>query len=108
MLAKGASPDCLGAYGKTSSNGSSGSPGKPPDETAVLRAAMREVLSDPKLRALADIKIRMLEVIEGRSAPGDWDGFIDFAKRAGVQRSKRYDAAERWGRSATAVVEESK
>ena len=31
----------------------------------VLRAAMLEVLADPKARALADLKIRMLEVING-------------------------------------------
>ena len=65
---------------------------------------MLEVLADPKVRALADLKIRMLEVIDGTGAPADWDGFIAFAARAGVSQSKRYEAAARWGRSATEVV----
>ncbi len=97
MLRDGISADCLGSYRRNT-------PATvPADPAAVLRAAMMEVLADPKIRALADLKIKMLEVIAGQPAPADWPGFVAFAARAGVQRSRRYDAAARWGRSATAV-----
>ena len=99
MLRDGISADCLGSYKRSSA--------PPADPAAMLRAAMRGVLADTKIRALADLKIRMLEVIEGKPAPADWRGFVAFAEQAGVQRSKRYDAAARWGRSATEVVPES-
>jgi hypothetical protein len=100
MISDGISEDCLGWYKRNTA--------KPAqrDPADALRAAMLAVLADPKVRAPADLKLRMLEVIEGRSAPADWDGFIAFAARAGVQRSKRYEAAARWGRSATEVVPE--
>ena len=101
MLADGIDEDCLGSYGRTKT------PRPPADPAAALRAAMLAVLADPKIRALADLKLRMLEVIESEPAPTDWPGFVAFAERAGVQRSKRYDAAYRWGRSATASRTES-
>jgi len=101
MLERGISADCLGGYKQHSQP-----PGQPADPAAVLRSAMRDVLADDKIRALADLKLRMLEVIEGRAAPADWSGFLVFAERAGVPRSKRYEAAARWGRCATAVVPE--
>lgn len=94
--------DCLGSYASKRRTAEA-----PADPTAVLRSAMRDVLTDGKIRALADLKLRMLEVIEGKPAPADWNGFLDFAGRAGVPRSKRYEAAARWGRCATAVVPES-
>lgn len=97
MLTDGISEDCLGSYKRNAVRSA------PADPAAVLRSAMLEVLADDKIRALADLKLRMLEVIEGQAAPADWQGFVAFAERAGVQRSKRYDAADRWGRSATAV-----
>lgn len=102
MLSDGIPEDCLGSYARTSPRNT------PADPAAALRAAMLEVLADDKIRALADLKIRMLEAIEGRPAPGEWAGFIAFTERAGVQRSKRYIAAVRWGRSATEVVPETK
>jgi hypothetical protein len=98
MLADGISEDCLGSYKRNARRDA------PADPAAVLRAAMLEVLADDKIRALADLKLRMLEIIDGKPAPGDWGGFVAFAERAGVSRSKRYDAAARWGRSATEVV----
>lgn len=98
MIRDGISEDCLGTY-----RGTAAKP-VPRDASDVLRAAMLEVLADPKVRALADLKIRMLEVIDGTDAPADWDGFVAFTARAGVSRSKRYEAAARWGRSATEVV----
>jgi hypothetical protein len=102
MVSDGIPENCLGSYA------SKRGPAEPPaDPAAVLRSAMRAVLADDKIRALADLKLRVLEAIEGRPAPADWDGFLAFAERAGVQRSKRYDAAARWGRCATAVVPES-
>jgi hypothetical protein len=99
MLELGISADCLGTYKQHARK-----PGQPADPAAELRSQMLAVLADDKIRALADLKLRMLEAIEGRPAPADWDGFLAFAERAGVQRSKRYEAAARWGRSATAVV----
>jgi hypothetical protein len=102
MLSDGIPEDCLGSYARKRRD-----TGPPADPTAVLRSQMLAVLADNKIRALADLKLQMLEVIEGRSAPADWSGFLAFAERAGVPRSKRYDAAARWGRSATAVVPES-
>lgn len=98
MLSDGTDPDCLGAYKRKDATPA------PRDEAAVLRSQMLAVLADGKIRALADLKIRMLEVIDGREAPADWAGFVAFAARAGVSQSKRYDAAARWGRSATEVV----
>jgi hypothetical protein len=100
MISDGISEDCLGSYKRTAA--------KPPlsDPAAKLRTAMLDVLADGKIRALADLKLRMLEAIEGTPAPADWDGFVAFAERAGVSRSKRYEAAARWGRSATGVVPE--
>lgn len=67
------------------------------DGTDGVRGAMAAVLGDDSIRALADLKIRMAEVLWG-DAPSDWDGFVAFAERAGVSRSKRYEAAARWGR----------
>jgi hypothetical protein len=98
MLRDGISEDCLGTYKKRTTPAPI--PANPAD---ALRASMRRVLADGSIRALADLKIRMLEVIDGETAPKDWDGFVAFAERAGVSRSKRYEAAERWGRSATEV-----
>jgi hypothetical protein len=102
MLKDGIDPGCLGTWKQRSDR-----PASPADPAAVLRAAMRDVLADDKIRALSDIKLRMLEVIEGKPAPADWSGFLAFAERAGVPRSKRYEAAARWGRCATAIVPES-
>lgn len=101
MLADGIPEDCLGSYSRKRANAEPSA-----DPATALRSAMEDVLADDKIRALADLKIRMLEVIEGRPAPADWDGFMAFQKRAGVQQSKRYPAAARWGRGryATAVV----
>ena len=95
MIADGIPESCLGSYARTRL--------PPAGPAAALRAAMQQVLADPKIRALADLKLRMQEVIDGRPAPADWSGFLAFAERAGVQRSKRYEAAARWGRSATSV-----
>ena len=98
MLKDGVRADCLGSYKRSVDRAA------PADPAAVLRSGMLEVLADEKIRALADLKLRMLEVIDSRPAPGDWESFVAFAERAGVSRSKRYDAAARWGRSATRVV----
>ena len=100
MISDGISEDCLGSYKRTAA--------KPVhrDPADALREAMLAVLADDKIRALADLKLRMLEVIDGEPAPPGWDRFIAFAERAGVSRSKRYEAASRWGRSATEVVPE--
>ncbi len=103
MLNDGIDPACLGTWKQNSTSKQA----QPPSEATVLRSAMLAVLADDKIRALADLKLRMLEAIDGKPAPTDWSGFVAFAERAGVQRSKRYDAAARWGRSATEVVPES-
>ncbi len=97
MLASGITSECLGSYKR---NGGQRSPADP---IAVLRATMMDVLADPKLRTPADLRLRMLEAIEG-PAPADWPGFVAFAERAGVAKSGRYEVAARWGRSATAVA----
>jgi hypothetical protein len=102
MLADGIPETCLGSYASRSTRTSTRPPA-PPDPAAVLREAMLEVLADPALGTAADLRIRMLEVAGGESAPEDWPGFVAFAGRAGVSRSKRSEAAARWGRSATAV-----
>jgi len=90
MARDGVADDCLGSYAR-----------KPAATRAVapddLRTAMAAVLADDSIRALADLKLRMAEVLWGE-APADWEGFVAFAERAGVSRSKRYDAAARWGR----------
>lgn len=92
MLKLGVSDECLGRY-------AADRPRKVRDLDAVaLRAAMDAVLADPKIRALADLKLRMAEVIDGVEAPAGWTEFLAFAERAGVPRSKRYEAAYRWGR----------
>lgn len=91
MITDGISEDCLGPWKRGSR------PHAAQDEAGMLRAALREVLADPEIRALADLKIRVLSVIEG-AVPEDWAGFIAFAERAGVPKSKRYEAAARWGR----------
>jgi hypothetical protein len=98
MLADGIDPDCLGSYKKRGAR--QAVPANPAD---MLKAALLRVLSDTKIRALADLKIKVLEIVDEKPAPEDCDGFVAFAARAGVSRSKRYEAAERWGRSATAV-----
>lgn len=98
MVRAGISEDCLGSYGR----GRAG----PVSPEAQLRSAMESVLADPKIRALADLKLRMAEVLWGE-APADFREFIAFAGRAGVQRSKRYEAASRWGRRTAAVVPDS-
>jgi hypothetical protein len=89
MLRAGVDAGCLGGYArKAAATGGDG---------GELRAAMEGVLADGGIRALADLKLRMAEVLWG-AAPSDWDGFVAFAERAGVARSGRYDAAARWGR----------
>ena len=90
MLKAGISADCLGIYKRNTHRERDG-------EAARVRAEMAAILADPKIRALADLKLRMAEVVWGE-APPDWTGFLAFAERAGVQRSKRYEAAYRWGR----------
>ena len=90
MLGAGVPADCLGAYARKTA-------ATRDDPAGNLRTAMAAVLADDKIRALADLKLRMAEVLWGE-APSDWDGFVAFAERAGVSRSKRYEAAARWGR----------
>ena len=90
MLDDGIPDACLGNY-KRKDLAAKG------DGNARLRAAMAAVLRDDSIRALADLKLRMAEVLWG-DAPEDWEGFVAFAERAGVSRSKRYEAAARWGR----------
>jgi hypothetical protein len=92
MARAGVGEDCLGSYQRRAAQMS------PSGEAAVLREALREILADPKVRAMADLKLRVQEVIEGEPAPADWAGFLAFAERAGVQRSRRYESAARWGR----------
>lgn len=92
MVRAGIADDCLGAYARKGPAAREAD--GPADE---LRAAMALVLADGKIRALADLKLRVAEVLWGE-APGDWEGFVAFAERAGVSRSKRYEAAARWGR----------
>lgn len=90
MFSDGIPDDCLGTYARRAP--------VPRDIGAgELRAAMESVLADGTIRALADLKLRMAEVLWGE-APADWDAFVAFAERAGVSRSKRYEAAARWGR----------
>ena len=91
MVRAGVPADCLGTYARKSAAREAAGDGD------TLRDAMAAVLADDKIRALADLKLRMAEVIWGE-APGDWEGFVAFAERAGVSRSKRYEAAARWGR----------
>jgi hypothetical protein len=88
MLDAGIPDACLGAYGRKPIAARDG---------GDLRRAMAAVLADDSIRALADLKLRMAEVLWG-DAPADWEGFVAFAERAGVSRSKRYEAAARWGR----------
>lgn len=88
MRDAGIADDCLGTFARSAPRATAGD---------GLRAAMEAVLTDRKIRALADLKIRMAEVLWG-DAPADWAGFVAFAERAGVSRSKRYEAAARWGR----------
>ena len=52
-----------------------------------MREALRSVLADTSIRALADLKVRMLEVIEG-DAPEDWADFLAFAARATVTEAQ--------------------
>ena len=90
MLRAGVPADCLGVYARKTA-------ATRDDPASDLRTAMAAVLADGGIRALADLKLRMAEVLWGE-APADWDGFVAFAERAGVSRSKRYEAAARWGR----------
>lgn len=90
MARAGVPADCLGTYARKG-------PVSVEGEADGLRAAMAAVLADNEIRALADLKLRMAEVLWGE-APADWEGFVAFAERAGISRSKRYDAAARWGR----------
>ncbi len=91
MLADGISEDCLGWY----------PPGRrqpqPVTEADRLRRDLRDVLAADDIVSMSELRLRVLQAIE-RKAPEDWRGFLDFAERAGVPRSKRYDAADRWGR----------
>lgn len=90
MIADGISEDCLGHWKRDS-------PQPRASEADKLRASLLEVLAAPDIGSLSELRLRVLQVVEG-DAPEDWRGFLDFAERAGVPRSKRYDAAARWGR----------
>lgn len=96
MLADGISEDCLGGYLGWLRRTAPREP-REDDEAARVKNAMRSLLAAPRVGSLSEMRLRMLELIEGK-APEDWAGFLKFAERAGVPRSKRYDAAARWGR----------
>ena len=98
MIRLGISEDCLGTYARKLEVP------RRTEDADELRTAMESVLTEPKIRALADLKLRIAEVLWGE-APQDWAGFLAFAARAGVQRSKRYEAASRWGRRNGVVPE---
>jgi hypothetical protein len=87
---------CLGTYGRNRP-ARPAEPAAAQQELSALRDAIDAVLSDSKIRAPADLRLRIAECLWGE-APGDWDAFLAFAERAGVQRSKRYEAAAAWGR----------
>lgn len=89
MIRAGIPDGCLGTYARRAAAAA----GLAGDE---LRAAMQALL-DEDIRAVADWRLRIAELLYGE-APKDWDGFIAFAERARVSRSKRYEAAARWGR----------
>ena len=91
MVRLGISVDCLGTYGRKR-------PAAPADhDAAELRAQVERILADREVRSPSELRLRMAEVAWG-PAPVDWRGFVAFAERAGVSRSKRYEAAARWGR----------
>jgi predicted GIY-YIG superfamily endonuclease len=62
-----------------------------------IRVAMTAVLADPTIRATADLRIRVAEVLWG-PVPTEFSAFVAFAQRAGASRSKSYEAAARWNR----------
>lgn len=84
---------CLGAYARKPR-----AERRPATEADAIRAALVAILADDKIRALADLKLKVAEVAYGQEVPGDWAGFLDFAERANVGRRQRYEAADRWGR----------
>ena len=91
MVGLGIPADCLGTYGRKRA-------AAPADhDAAELRAQVERILADREVRSPSELRLRMAEVAWG-SAPVDWRGFVAFAERAGVSRSKRYEAAARWGR----------
>lgn len=93
MERAGVQPDCLGTYARKPRT-------ERPAETEAdqLRAALAAILADDKIRALADLKLKVAELAWGQVVPADWTEFLAFAERAGVGRRQRYEAAERWGR----------
>lgn len=95
----GISDECLGTYGRDRR-------AAPDDLNAGMAARIEDIITDPKLRAVADLRIRLAELLWGE-APADYREFISFAMRAGVSRSKAYDTAARRGRrSATSRLPE--
>ena len=95
----GISDDCLGTYGRDRRS-------TPDDLAASLAAQIEAIITDPKLRAMADLRIRLAEVLWGE-APAGYRDFVRFAMRAGVSKSTSYDTAARWGRrSATSRLQD--
>ena len=95
VLALGISADCLGGYAARPST-----PDAPDARLAAALdrlAAVEKVLARTDLRAPADLRIAIAEALDGKDAPTGWGEFLAFAERAGVQQSKRYEAAARWG-----------
>jgi len=84
----GVSDDCLGLYGR---------PKLAPSDAGGLREALGVVLTNPKLRDPAELRMAVATAIWG-DAPADYREFLEFARRAGISRSRAYATAARWGR----------
>jgi hypothetical protein len=91
LVGLGIATGCLGTYGREKPAGT------PDGLTASLAARIEDIITDPKLRTISDLRIRVAEVLWGE-APSGYREFVRFAVRAGVSRSKAYDTAARWGR----------
>jgi len=64
-----------------------------PEAAKKMERAMRDILATPHLKP-ADMRIVIAEAL-GREAPGDYAGFVRFAKGIGIGHQQAYEAARR-------------
>jgi hypothetical protein len=109
LIQLGIREECLGTYGRprrlADRNGRFDLAAHAVDALSMVEE-IKVILADPKLRTPADLRLRIAEVVWG-DAPEDFQGFVAFAERAGISKSKAYTTAARWGRrSATSRLQD--
>ena len=90
MLRKGINPWCLGSY-----DGAGPRAGIDPEAARRMDQAISDILAVPHLKP-SDMRIVIAEA-QGAKIPGDFTGFVKFARGLGIGKTQAQEAAARWG-----------